>query len=126
MRPRWMTAMAVLCMLGVVFLITRDIAIREVRNVEVWLGFELRGRVALLTAPLHWAILGVGAWGYWTQQGWIARATALYLHYVALSHLIWSEASSNGRGWLAGLEQAAFFNALAIPFWLKHRRGRAR
>ena len=121
-----MTAMAALCAFGCAFLVYRDFAIPEVRDVEVWLGFELRGRAALLSAPLHWAILGVGAWAYWTQQRWIALATALYLHYVALSHGIWSEVSANGRGWRIGLAQAALFSALAIPFWVKHRRGRAR
>lgn len=125
-RPRWMTALAALCALGAVFLATRDLAIPEVRDVEVWLGFELRGRAALLSAPLHWAILGIGAWAYWTQQRWIPLATALYLHYVALSHLIWSEASPHGRGWKMGLLQAALFSALAIPFWRARPRARPR
>jgi hypothetical protein len=125
-RPHWMTAMAALCALGVAFLVYRDLAIPAVRDVEVWLGFELRGRAALLTAPLHWAILAVGAWAHWTRQRWIPLATALYLHYVALSHLVWSETSANGRGWAIGLAQAAFFSALAIPFWRKHRSERAR
>jgi hypothetical protein len=120
-----MTAMAVLCAFGTAFLIYRDLTQPEVRDVEVWLGFELRGRAALLTAPLHWAILAAGAWAYFTQQRWIALATALYLHYVALSHLIWSETSDNGRGWPAGLLQAAAFSALAIPFWRAHRRQRS-
>ena len=117
--------MAALCALGTAFLAYRDLTLPAVRDVEVWLGFELRGRAALLTAPLHWAILGVGAWAYWTEQRWIARATAIYLHYVALSHLIWSEASPIGRGWRIGLAQAAGFSALAIPFWWKHRAERA-
>jgi len=125
-RPHWMTAMAAFCALGAAFLIYRDFAVPAVRDVEVWLGFELRGRAALLTAPLHWAILGAGAWAFWTQQRWIPLATALYLHYVALSHLTWSEASPNGRGWAMGLLQAALFSALAIPFWRAHRAARAR
>ncbi|HEU4428386.1 MAG TPA: hypothetical protein VFT98_06500 [Myxococcota bacterium] len=126
MRPRWMTAMAALCAFGTAWLIFRDLTKPEVRDVEVWLGFELHGRAALLTAPLHWAILAAGAWAYFTQRRWIALATALYLHYVALSHLIWSEMSDNGRGWPTGLLQAAVFSALAIPFWRQHRAARAR
>ena len=125
-RPRWMTAMAALCAAGVAFLVVRDLAIPEVRDVEVWFGFELRGRAALLTAPLHWAILAAGAWAYWTQRAWIPRATAIYLHYVALSHLVWSVASVSGRGIGMGLLQAAFFSALAIPFWRAHRARRTR
>jgi hypothetical protein len=118
--------MAALCAFGTLFLIYRDVAIPEVRDVEVWFGVELRGPAALATAPLHWAILAVGAWAYWTQRSWIALATTVYLHYVALSHLIWSEASPNGRGWPMGVLQAAFFSALALPFWRAHRAARAR
>jgi heme/copper-type cytochrome/quinol oxidase subunit 3 len=125
-RPPWMTAMAALCAFGTAFLVYRDLAIPEVRDVEVWLGVELRGSAARATAPLHWAILATGAWGFFTQRRWIALATALYLHYVALSHLIWSEASARGRGWEMGVLQAAFFSALAIPFWRAHRAARAR
>jgi hypothetical protein len=125
-RPGWMTAMAAFCALGTAFLVYRDLAIPAVREVEVWLGFELRGRAALLSAPLHWAILALGAWAFWTQQRWVALATALYLHYVALSHAIWSVASPSGRGLPVGLLQAALFSALAIPFWRAHRAARAR
>lgn len=126
MRPHWMTAMAVFCALGAALLISRDLTVPEVRDVEVWFGFELRGSAARLTAPLHWAILGAGAWAYWTQQRWIALATALYLNYVAFSHLVWSEASPRGRGFWVGLAQATLFAALALPFWIAHRRRNAR
>ena len=46
---------------------------------------------------------------------WIVPAAAAYVFYVAVSHLIWSEASPNGRGWTVGLVQAA---ALSIPGFL--------
>ncbi len=91
--------MAAFCVLSLVFLVYRDLAIPEVRDTEVWLGFELHGAAALLTAPLHWAIFAAGAWAHWTQQRWIARATAYYILYVAISHLIWwqtAEASAAG------------------------------
>jgi hypothetical protein len=125
-RREWMAAMAAFCVCACVFLIYRDLPVPEVRDVEVWLGFELRGRAALFTAPLHWALLAVGAWAYWTKQRWIALATALYLFYVAVSHLIWSEASPHGRGWPMGLLQAAGFSALGTPFLFAHRRERSR
>lgn len=115
-RPHLLTALATLCALSVVFLVYRDLALPEVRDTEVWLGFELHGRAAQLTAPLHWALLALGAWAFWTQQRWITLAAALYLFYVALSHLIWSEASANGRGWPVGLAQATGFSALGAAF----------
>ena len=114
-RPLWMTALAVFCLLTVVFLVPRDLFFPETRDVEVWLGFELRGRAARLTAPLHWAIFAVGAWGFWRAKPWIVPAAAAYVFYVAVSHVIWSEASPNGRGWPIGLAQAA---AISIPGFL--------
>jgi hypothetical protein len=107
-----MTALALFCLATVAFLIPRDLVLPATRDVEVWLGFELRGTAARLTAPLHWAIFLAGAYGFWLQRPWILPAAAAYAFYVALSHLVWSEASPNGHGWPAGLAQAL---ALSIP-----------
>ena len=113
--PWWMTALAAFCLATLVFLVPRDLCFAETRDVEVWFGFELRGAAALLTAPLHWALFAVGAWAFWTRRPWIVPSAAGYLFYVALSHLIWSEASPHGKGWRVGLAQAA---ALSLPGWL--------
>jgi hypothetical protein len=111
-RPWWMTALALFCAATVVFLVPRDLFFAETRNVEVWLGFEARGAAALLTAPLHWAIFALGAWGFWRCRPWALPAAAAYVFYVAVSHLVWSEASPNGRGWVHGLVQAM---AISVP-----------
>jgi hypothetical protein len=121
-RPAWMTAAALFCVATVVFLVPRDLFVSDARHVEVWFGFELHGRAALLSAPLHWAIFLVGAYGFWFQRPWILSAAAGYSFYIALSHLVWSEASPNGHGWLAGLAQAL---ALSIPGILLLRARRA-
>lgn len=105
-----MTALAGFCLLTLVFLIPRDLFVAHARDVEVWFGFELRGAAAQLTAPLHWAIFALGAWGFWRARPWIVPCAAGYCFYVALSHLIWSEASANGQGWPMGLAQAAVFS----------------
>jgi hypothetical protein len=107
-----MSAAAAFCLVTIAFLVPRDLFFEETRDVEVWLGFEVHGRAARLTAPLHWAIFAAGAWGFWTQRPWIVPAAAAYAFYVALSHLVWSEASPHGRGWPTGLLQAAL---LSIP-----------
>jgi len=107
-----MSAAAAFCLVTIAFLVPRDLFFEETRDVEVWLGFEVHGRAAQLTAPLHWAIFAAGAWGFWTQRSWIVPAAAAYAFYVALSHLVWSEASPHGRGWPAGLLQAAL---LSVP-----------
>lgn len=124
-RPRWMTALAVFCFASVLVLVARDLFHPPSRDVEVWFGFELHGTAARLTAPLHWIIFLVGAWGFWSQRPWIVPAAAAYAFYIALSHLVWSEASPNGHGWVAGLAQAL---VLSIPgvLLLRARRAPAR
>jgi hypothetical protein len=123
-RVWWMTALALFCALTVVFTLVRDLALPEVRDVEVWLGFEVRGDAALATAPLHWAIFAVGAWAFWTQRPWILPWAAAYVFYVALSHLVWSEASPHGRGWPMGLAQAAGISVFGLLL-LRARRSAA-
>jgi hypothetical protein len=118
-----MRGLAIFCLCTVVFLIGRDLFDPETGDIEVWFGFELRGRAALLSAPLHWLIFGVAAWAFWTRQAWILPASAAYLFYVALSHLVWSEASPKGRGWPVGLLQAA---AISLPGFLLLRAARSR
>jgi hypothetical protein len=121
-RSRAATALALFCFATVAFLAVRDLFHAETRDVEVWLGLELRGRAALATAPLHWAIFAFGGFAFWTRRSWIWRAAAGYVFYVALSHLVWSETSPHGNGWPIGLAQMA---AISLPgFWLL-RAGRA-
>ncbi len=104
-RLWWMTGLSVFCIATVAVLVPRDLFFAETRDVEVWLGLEVRGIAALLTAPLHWAIFAVGAWGFWNRRTWILTWAAGYIFYVALSHIIGSEVSLNGRGWPSGLVQ---------------------
>jgi hypothetical protein len=115
-----MTALAVFCAVTVLFLAPRDLFFPETRDVEVWLGFELHGSKALLSAPLHWAIFGAAAWAFWRAKPWIWPAAAVYVFYVAASHLIWSEASPNGRGWPMGLLQAAGISLISV--WMLRTR----
>ena len=125
-RPWWMTALAVICLIALLIGVPRDLFFAATRDVEVWLGLEVRGWIALLTAPLHWAIFGIGAWGFWTQRSWIVPCTAGYLFYVAISHLVWSEVSPNGRGWPVGLVQAigfSIFGALLLRAGARLERG---
>jgi len=117
-----MTALALFCALTVVFLAWRDLFVPHVRDVEVWLGFELHGAAARLTAPLHWAIFAVAAWGFWRAKPWIVPAAAGYVFYVAFSHVVWSEASPSGRGWPMGLLQAAGFSLLGVLLLRAGRR----
>lgn len=112
-----MTGLALFCLATVVFLVPRDLFFADTRDVEVWLGFELRGTAALVTAPVHWGLFLVGAWGFWHQRRWILRGAASYVFYVAVSHLIWSEVSPNGNGWPAGLFQAVVIAVPGVLLW---------
>jgi len=125
-HPAWMTALAVACLVSVAVLVPRDLFVAHTRNVEVWFGFEVRGTPALLTAPLHWAIFLAGAWGFWFGRPWILPCAAAYAFYVALCHLIWSEASPNGHGWPAGLAQAVAFSIPGLLLLRAHRATRRR
>jgi hypothetical protein len=118
-----MTAMAVFCVASVVFLAPRDLFLAHTRDVEVWLGFEVRGSWALFTAPLHWAFFLIGAWGFWFQRPWILPAAAAYSGYIGLCHLVWNQVSPNGSGWLAGVAQAIGFSLPAVLF-LRARHAR--
>jgi hypothetical protein len=111
---RWMTVVAIICFVALIINVGRDVFFAAARDVEVWLGFEVRGRLAMLTAPLHWAILGLGAWAFWTRRRWIFPWAAAYLFYAAVSHLVWSEVSPNGRGWPIGLAQAVGISLLGL------------
>ena len=118
-----MTALALYCAATVVVLAWRDLTVPHVRDVEVWGGFELHGSPARWSAPLHWLIFAVGAFGFWRTRPWVVPCAAGYVFYVALSHLVWSELSPHGNGWPIGLLQAA---AISVPGLLLLRAERSR
>ena len=102
--------MAVFCAAAVVFLVARDLLISEVRDVEVWFGFELRGVLAIATAPLHWALFALGAVAFWREDRRAFPLAAGYAFYIALSHLVWNLTSDAGQGLAAGLTQLVLFS----------------
>jgi hypothetical protein len=120
-----MTALAVFCLASVAFLVPRDLFLAHTREVEVWLGFELRGSPALLTAPVHWGIFLTGAWGFWFQRPWILLAAAAYAFYIAFCHLVWNQVSPNGSGWLAGIAEGVAFSIPGVLLLREHRRAQA-
>lgn len=109
-----MTVLALFCFGSTVFLVSRDLFVPRVQDVEVWFGFELRGVAARVTAPLHWAIFLIGGWGFWRQRAWVRPAAAGYCFYIGGCHLIWNLVSSNGWGWIAGVAEALVFSLPGI------------
>ena len=114
-RSRAAGGMALFCAAAVIFLVVGDLTIPEVTDTEVWLGFELRGAAARLTAPLHWAIFAFGAWGFWRETRWIWTAAIAYAATIAISHVVWNFTSPNG----GGAPDAVFHGVLfSVPMWL--------
>lgn len=113
-RPWWATGLALFCAGTLLFLAARDLFVPHVRDTEVWLGFEVHGRAARLTAPLHWAVFAAGAWGYWHVRPWIWPWASVYAFVIAGSHLIWNLTSPSGGGLAAGLWQLALFSIPAL------------
>ena len=112
--------LAIFCAATVGFLVYRDLYVPHVRDVEVWLGFELTGRAARLTAPLHWAIFAAGAWAFWTARSWVWPWATAYAAYIAVSHLVWNLVSPSGGGLGAGLWQLALFSLpVAVLLWAR-------
>jgi hypothetical protein len=109
-----MTALAIFCGATLAATFPSDLFIERARDVEVWGGFELHGRAAMLTAPIHWALYALGAWAFWTARPWAPTAAALYAFYVAVSHVVWSEASPHGRGWHVGVIQAVVISIVGV------------
>ena len=116
-RIDWRTALGVVCLAALVINVPRDLFVAETRDVEVWLGFEVTGPLARATAPLHWAIFAAGAWGCFRRRPWAVPAVVGYLGYVAVSHLVWSEASPRGRGFAVGALQALGIAVIAGVVW---------
>jgi len=121
-----MTALAFVCLAALFINVTRDLFFAETRQIEVWLGVEVTGWAAILTAPVHWAIFAVGAWAFRRRRVWVVPWAAAYVFYVGLSHLVWSEASPDGRGWPVGVVQAAVLSLFgALLLRARHRLGHA-
>jgi hypothetical protein len=124
-RPGWAVGLAGFCLVTLVFLIARDLFLPQVRDTEVWFGFEVHGWLAWLSAPIHWAIFATAAWAFWSVRPWVWPWASVYAFYVAGSHLVWNLTSSAGGGWEAGLWQLALFSVPAVALlWARPPRDR--
>ena len=116
-RPLWATALAIFCAASLLFLAYRDLFVPGPRDVEVWFGFEVRGAAARWSAPLHWLLFAVAAWGYWSQKRWTWPWASVYSLYVGVSHMVWNLTSPVGGGVWDGTWQCLLFSLPAVPLW---------
>lgn len=121
-RPWWMNVLLLICLVNALFILPWNVLIRPVADiVDVWFGVEVKGWTAKLTALVHWGIYVAGAWGFWKLSLWMSPWAAIYVGQVAISHLLWSELSPNGRGWPIGLIQAIAILFVALALWRARR-----
>jgi len=116
-RPWWMNILFVWCAIlaiGVPFeLLSRPVA----EDIEVWFGFELTGWLAKGGGLLHVLLFTAGTWGFWKIRAWMWPWASVYVAQVAISHLVWSELSPDGRGWRTGLIQAVGISIIGVLLW---------
>jgi hypothetical protein len=109
-----MTAAAIYCAGTLIGTFGGDMLVQKARDVEVWLGFEVTGPLALATAPIHWAIFAFFTWALWTNRRWVVPWVATYVFYAAISHFVWSVTSAHGRGWMIGAAEAIGISIVGV------------
>ena len=85
-RPWWMQPLFAFCLFMTLVYMPFDIFLKPVaEDQEVWFGFMLTGWAAKATEPLHWAIYGAGASGFWRMKRWMWPWAAVYAAQVAIA-----------------------------------------
>jgi hypothetical protein len=124
-RPWWMNVMFWFCLYMTFVYLPFDLFVKPVaEDHEIWFGFALTGWWAKATAPLHWLIYALGAWGFWRMARWMWPWAAVYATQVVIAMLVWNVVNEHGRGWPAGLFAAALFAVPAVALWRSRRRFR--
>src|SRR5215470_9015719 len=123
-----MTGLLLFCaFMAVVYVPFLDFLRKPVESdTEVWLGLPLHGVWAKATEPLHMAIYGAGAWGFWKMRRWMHPWAAVYSASVAIGMLIWAATDPRDvpRLQLLGVGAAGFalFGGLTVALWRARER----
>jgi short-subunit dehydrogenase len=98
-RPAWMNVLMVFCFYMAIVYVPWDFFAKPIaHDKEVWFGIVLRGFLAKLTEPLHWAIYAAGAYGFLRMRSWMHPWAALYTAQIAIGMLIWPLVYVGGAG----------------------------
>ncbi len=96
-RPWWMNLIFGFCIYMTFVYLPYDLFWKSVADdQEVWFGFLLEGWAAKATEPLHWAIYGAGAYGFWQMKSWMWPWAAVYALQVAIGMMVWSLVDDRG------------------------------
>lgn len=116
-RPVWMNLVFLFCVYMTFIYMPFDLFLKPVEeDQEVWFGFMLTGWAAKATEPIHWAIYGAGAWGFFRMRHWMWPWAALYTLQVAIAMAVWP--IMVGSPWWVSVIAGAPFLGLA---WLLHK-----
>jgi hypothetical protein len=122
-RPWWMNAIWAFCMYMTFIYMPFDLFWKSVdRDDEVWFGVLLHGWAAKATEPLHWAIYGGGAYGFWKMRPWMWPWAAVYVAQISIGMLVWNLFDPRGAGWLGGALVAAVFLIPTVALWRARTR----
>ena len=96
-RPWWMNLLFGFCLYMTFIYLPFDLFWKSVADdQEVWFGFLLEGWAAKATEPIHWAIYGAGAFGFWKMKSWMWPWASLYSLQVAIGMMVWSLVDDRG------------------------------
>lgn len=96
-RPWWMNLLFGFCLYMTFIYLPFDLFWKSVADdQEVWFGFLLEGWAAKATEPIHWAIYGAGAFGFWKMKSWMWPWASVYSLQVAIGMMVWSLVDDRG------------------------------
>ncbi len=118
-RPWWMNILMFFCAFMTFVYMPYDLLIKPIaEDHEVWFGIIIRGGAAKFTALLHWAVYGLGLYGFWRMRAWMWPWAALYVAQVAFSMVVYYLVHVGGApGWLFGIPVTMFFVLIARALW---------
>ena len=119
-RPWWMQPILGFCLFMAVVYMPFDMFLKPVAgDQEVWFGLMLTGWAAKATEPLHWAIYGAGAYGFWNMKRWMWPWAAVYSLQVAIAMLVFSATRGS---WVTGMVPFAIILVPTIALYRARHR----
>ena len=89
-RPGWMNALMVFCAYMAFVYVPWDFLVKPAaHDEEVWFGIMFTGFAAKLTEPLHLALYGAAAFGFYRMRSWMWPWAAVYAGTVAIGMFVW-------------------------------------
>ena len=109
-RPLWMNLIFYFCVYMTFVYMPFDLFLKPVaEDHEIWFGFSLSGWWAKATAPLHWLIYGLGAYGFRHMKPWMWPWAGVYAAQVVIAMVVWNFVNARGGGLNAAIISGLIF-----------------